>query len=151
MFYLRNVEREIRADKDVAVVENVRLKRELETLQNDLDRNKGSKYRIGGGGGHETFKCRIIIWKCRILRGLKSEDVINQFTIFWQAQSTQTISICLLHNRLIVNFLPFNPVFSVLDDHDAPPSAPPLYDALRDLPNPSFAGVSCSAGSLLLK
>ena len=53
MFYLRNVEREIRADKDVAVVENVRLKRELETLQNDLDRNRGSKYRTrrGGGGG----------------------------------------------------------------------------------------------------
>ena len=56
MFYLRNVEREIRADKDETVVENVRLKRELETLQNDLDRNRGSKYRIqrgsrGGGGG----------------------------------------------------------------------------------------------------
>ena len=50
MFYLRKVEREIRADKDVAVVENVRLKRELETLQNDLDRNRGSKYRTQGGG-----------------------------------------------------------------------------------------------------
>ena len=53
VFYLRNVEREIRADKDVAVVENGRLKRELETLQNDLDRNRGSKYRIQRGSrGH---------------------------------------------------------------------------------------------------
>ncbi|XP_063681855.1 uncharacterized protein LOC134816791 [Bolinopsis microptera] len=40
VFYLRNVEREIRSDKDVAVVENVRLKREFETLQNELDRNR---------------------------------------------------------------------------------------------------------------
>ena len=57
MFYLRNVERKNRAekdvavaDKDVAVAENVRFKRELETLQKDLDRNKGSKYKIGRGG-----------------------------------------------------------------------------------------------------
>ena len=56
MFYLRNVERKNRAekdvavaDKDVAVAENVRLKRELKTLQKDLDRNRGSKYRIGRG------------------------------------------------------------------------------------------------------
>ena len=54
MFYLRKVEREIRADKDVAVVENVRLKRELETLQNDLDRNRGSKYRIQRGRRGDT-------------------------------------------------------------------------------------------------
>ena len=57
MFYLRNVEREIRADKDVAVVDNVRLKRELQTLQNHLDRNREGKCRIGGGGGgQETFE-----------------------------------------------------------------------------------------------
>ena len=39
----------------------------------------------------------------------------------------------------------------MLDDRDAPPSAPPLYDALPDLPTPNLAGVSCSAGNLLLK
>ena len=38
------------AERDVAVAENVRFKRELETLQKDLDRNKGSKYKIGRGG-----------------------------------------------------------------------------------------------------
>ena len=54
MFYLRNVEREIRADKDVAVVENLQLKRELETLQNDLDRNRGSKYRTRRGRGGDN-------------------------------------------------------------------------------------------------
>ena len=106
MFYLRNVEREIRADKDVRVVENLQLKRELETLQNDLDRNRGSKYRTrrGGGGGGG-----ILIWLCSILEEIKSEDFINQFTVFLLDQSTRWTPPQLyksintsLHNILIV-------------------------------------------------
>ncbi|XP_063682348.1 uncharacterized protein LOC134817150 [Bolinopsis microptera] len=81
VFYLRNVERKNRAekdiavaDKDVAVAENVRLEIKLETLQKEMDRDRGMP-----------------------------------------------------------------------NDHAAPPSAPPQYDALPDLPTPSFGGLSLSA------